>query len=208
MERDNKKSENLFNLFSNPVVVVLFFSITLLIYYKSLFGSFIFDDVIVVLREPLLKKENFIDFLKELPFKERPIRLLTFYLDKQIWGLNPFGYRFTNLIIHIANGIVLYFLLQKLSLKKEVAFFATAIFLWHFVNPATVCYVTGRKDLLGFLFSQLSFFALLSFKDKRLRVAFFFIILFFSLFYKRNVYNSAFDSFCISLYYSAKKYKG
>ena len=37
---------------------------------------------------------------------------------------------------------------------------------------------------------------------------FFFIILFFSLFYKRNVYNSAFDSFCISLYYSAKKYKG
>ena len=187
MERDNKKSENLFNLFSNPVVVVLFFSITLLIYYKSLFGSFIFDDVIVVLREPLLKKENFIDFLKELPFKERPIRLLTFYLDKQIWGLNPFGYRFTNLIIHIANGIVLYFLLQKLSLKKEVAFFATAIFLWHFVNPATVCYVTGRKDLLGFLFSQLSFFALLSFKDKRLRVAFF-LLFYFLAFFTKEMY--------------------
>lgn len=179
MERDNKKSENLFNLFSNPVVVVLFFSITLLIYYKSLFGSFIFDDVIVVLREPLLKKENFIDFLKELPFKERPIRLLTFYLDKQIWGLNPFGYRFTNLIIHIANGIVLYFLLQKLSLKKEVAFFATAIFLWHFVNPATVCYVTGRKDLLGFFFISISAFFLIGYNENRRLPKIFLSLIFF-----------------------------
>ena len=177
MERDYK-------LFNNAFVVAIFFVITVLVYYESLFGTFIFDDVIVILREPMLKKESFIDFIKNLPFKERPIRLLTFYFDKQIWGLNPFGYRFTNLVIHMANGIFLYFLLQKLSFKKEVAFFATAIFLWHFVNPATVCYATGRKDLLGFLFTQLSILALLGIKNKKWRIILFLLFYLLAFFTK------------------------
>lgn len=165
--------------------LILFF-VTLIIYYKSLFGSFIFDDVIVILQEPLLKKENFFDFLKELPFRERPIRLLTFYLDRQIWGLNPFGYRFTNLVIHIGNGCLLYYVLQRLTFKKEVAFIATAIFLWHFANPATVCYVTGRKDLLGFSFVIISIIFLMGYKnDKRLSKMFLSAIFFlFAIFTK------------------------
>lgn len=167
--------------------IFIFFAITILVYYKSLFGSFIFDDLIVVLREPLLKKENFIDFLKSLPFKERPVRLLTYYFDKQIWGLNPFGYRFTNLIIHIANGILLYFFLLKLNLRKGVAFFSTAIFLWHFVNPATVCYVTGRKDLLGFFFSILAFYSLVSFRGQK-RAVIFFIIFYFLAFFTKEMF--------------------
>lgn len=172
-----KVSESNKNIFA----VVVFFCVTLVIYYKSLFGSFIFDDVIVILREPLLKKENFWDFLKELPFKERPVRLLTFYFDRLIWGLNPFGFRFTNVVIHIINGILLYFLLLKLNLKKIVAFFATAIFLFHFANPATVCYITGRKDLLGFFFSLLSFYSLLIYGEKKGNVYLFIALLFFLL---------------------------
>lgn len=153
-----------FSVFNDKIAIILIFFISLAVYYKSLFGSFIFDDVIVVLQEPLLKKENFWSFLKELPFKERPIRLVTFYLDKQIWGLNPFGYRFTNLIIHTINGFLVYFSLKKLGLKRGIAFFSSAIFLWHFANPATVCYVTGRKDLLGFFFSILAFYSVYRFK--------------------------------------------
>lgn len=167
--------------------IFIFFAITILVYYKSLSGSFIFDDLIVVLREPLLKNENFINFLKALPFKERPVRLLTYYFDKQIWGLNPFGYRFTNLIIHIANGILLYFFLLKLNLRKGVAFFSTAIFLWHFVNPATVCYVTGRKDLLGFFFSILAFYSLVSFRGQK-RAVIFFIIFYFLAFFTKEMF--------------------
>lgn len=182
---DLKNSKNL--RWNDKFSILIFFAITVAVYYKSLFGTFIFDDVIVVLREPLLKKENFFEFLKSLPFKERPIRLLTFYFDKQIWGLNPFGYRFTNIIIHIANGILLYFFLLKLSLKKEVAFFSTAIFLWHFINPATVCYVTGRKDLLGFFFSILAFYSLLSFRGQK-RAVIFFIIFYFLAFFTKEMF--------------------
>lgn len=159
--------------------IAIFFLVTLVIYYRSLFGNFIFDDVIVVLREPLLKKRSFFDFLRELPFKERPVRLFTFYIDRLIWGLNPFGYRFTNLIIHILNGFLVYYLLLCLKLKREVILLTTSLFLWHFSAPATVCYVTGRKDLLGFFFSNLAFLSLIRFNDRTKKVLFF--LLFFLL---------------------------
>jgi len=161
------------------LAIATFFISVMLVYYRSLFGSFIFDDVIVVLREPLLKKESFFDFLKSLPFKERPVRLFTLYIDRLIWGLNPFGFRFTNLVIHIINGILLFYLLIRLNLNRTITFFATLMFLLHFANPATVCYVTGRKDLLGVFFSLLAFYSLIVFTSKNLKLSFF--VLFYLL---------------------------
>jgi len=176
-------SHKRFELFA----VTIFFISTLIVYYRSLFGSFIFDDLIVVLREPLLKKENFFDFLKSLPFKERPVRLFTLYIDRLIWGLNPFGFRFTNLVIHIINGILLFYLLIKLNLSRSIAFFATIIFLLHFANPATVCYVTGRKDLLGVFFSLLAFYSLIVFTSKNLKI-FLFVLFYLLAFFTKEMF--------------------
>lgn len=171
------------------IYILLFFIVTLIVYFKSLYGSFIFDDLIVILREPLLKTNNFFDFLKELPFKERPVRLLTFYIDKYIWGFNPFGYRFTNLILHFLNGVLLFYLLKSLKFKEEVAFFSVCLFLWHFANPATVCYITGRKDLLGFFFAMTSFFCLKKWTQDKCKKWLAFFIIFYSLaFFTKEMY--------------------
>jgi protein O-mannosyl-transferase len=34
---------------------------------------------------------------------------MTFSLDYVIWGMNPFGYHLTSLVLHAANAIVFYF---------------------------------------------------------------------------------------------------
>src|SRR5438445_8787392 len=38
-----------------------------------------------------------------------PLTWMTFGLDYLLWGLNPFGYHLTSLLLHAANAVVFYF---------------------------------------------------------------------------------------------------
>src|SRR5262245_59653227 len=38
----------------------------------------------------------------------QPLSWLTFSFDYRLWGMNPFGYHLTNIILHSANAVVFY----------------------------------------------------------------------------------------------------
>src|SRR5215470_12663688 len=44
----------------------------------------------------------------------QPLSWITFALDYLVWGMNPFGYHLTNLILHAANAVLFYFLALRL----------------------------------------------------------------------------------------------
>lgn len=85
-----------------------------------------------------------------------PVHIVSYMLDYSIWGLRPYGYLLTNLLLHAANGLLFYVLLVRLHLGKVGALFAALLFLVHPVQVETVAWVAERKNLLAMLFFLIS----------------------------------------------------
>ena len=90
-----------------------------------------------------------------------PIRSLSFAVDYQIWGLNPTGFKLTNGLVHLANVLLVFWLMERLfrhpvlsdgspNTWREVslAAFSAAIFAVHPVVVEPVAWVAGREELL------------------------------------------------------------
>jgi tetratricopeptide (TPR) repeat protein len=89
-----------------------------------------------------------------------PVRSLTYALDYTIWGLNPMGFKLTNVLVHLANGLLLFRLVLRLFRRSadtllpkswfdaSIAGFAAGIFAIHPVVVEPVAWVPGREELL------------------------------------------------------------
>jgi tetratricopeptide (TPR) repeat protein len=95
----------------------------------------------------------------------QPLSWLTFAFDYLLWGMDPFGYHLTNLLLHTTNGVLFYLLtLRLLSLafsvtasSKDLGFRAAAglaalIFAIHPLRVESVAWATQRRDVLSALF--------------------------------------------------------
>ena len=92
----------------------------------------------------------------------QPLSWVTLAIDYLLWGLNPLGYHLTNLIIHTANAIFVYFISRQLlstalsiANDKESwrlslsAAFAALLFAIHPLRVESVAWATERRDVLS-----------------------------------------------------------
>ena len=96
----------------------------------------------------------------------RPLRTLSFAVDYAFYGLNPTGYHVTNLVLHILASIIFYFLVLSLFSLSAVAFLGGLIFAVHPVHVEAVSWISGRQDLIGFLFLELSLLCYIYYRKK------------------------------------------
>ena len=129
------------------LVLAVFF-----VYFNSLPNEFIFDDVPLVQNSLWITSANFIDLL----FSYRPLRYVSYALDYRIFGMNPTGFRFVNIVYHSVSVLSLFWALKMFGLTKRAAFVAALIFAVHPVNTDAVAYISGRRDVLMGLFYILS----------------------------------------------------
>jgi hypothetical protein len=73
-------------------------------------------------------------------------------IDHLLWGLNPAGFHLENVLLHLANGLLFYWLLRQLAFTEWQAGAAAWIFLFHPAQAETVAWVSQRKSLLAMLF--------------------------------------------------------
>ena len=153
-------------------------ALTLAIYYPGLFGGFILDDTPQIKNNPAIAvqtldwgslKRAFGASPASFPH-DRPLSMLSFGLNYYVSGLNPFGYKLTNLIIHLVTGISLFFLVSRLlvlyalinetGLTRErirwLALATAAAWAVSPVNLTPVVYVVQRMTSLSALFSILA----------------------------------------------------
>src|SRR4030042_4966637 len=95
----------------------------------------------------------------------RPLLTVSFMLYAQISGSRPFFYHLTNIVIHIITSCTVFIFLQKIKIKKEVAFLFSAIFAVHPVLSQAVAWIPGRNDSLLALFSLFSFIFFINFVE-------------------------------------------
>ncbi len=79
-----------------------------------------------------------------------PLVFTTFWIEYQLWGLNPLGFHLVNVGLHALTTLMLYRLLRVLGV--EWPWFAALLFAVHPVHVESVAWVTERKNVLSALF--------------------------------------------------------
>lgn len=90
-----------------------------------------------------------------------PLTMLSYMLDCQMYGLNPWGHHLTNLVLHAVNTVLVFLLLRRLTGSVWRSAAVAALFGWHPLHVESVAWVAERKDVLsaGFGFLTLILYA-------------------------------------------------
>jgi len=97
-----------------------------------------------------------------------PLTMLSLGLTWLMSGPDPFQYQFTNLLLHLANTLLVFWLIRKLFRNPEMAFLVALLFGLHTIHVESVARITERKDMLYTLFYLVSAIAYINFLDKKL----------------------------------------
>ncbi len=97
----------------------------------------------------------------------RPMAELSFYLDNMLWGMEPSAMHLENILLHCANGLLVYLLARRVIGRHEndnetlyiMPLLAALLFALHPLNVEAVAWIAGRTDpLLGLFVLSASYF--------------------------------------------------
>ena len=159
--------------FRHLIAVGLIAGVALAAYSNTFNAPFHFDDLPNIVQNPLIQIKTFtwdrLERLVKYTYKEntRIFSMLTLALNYYLGGEDVFGYHVVNLIIHIASGIILYWLLiltfnlphlkEKYgSISYKAALFASLIFISHPIQTQAVTYIVQRMASMAGMFYLLS----------------------------------------------------
>lgn len=105
----------------------------------------------------------------------RPLLMLSFFVDKAIFNLNPLAMHAENVLLHLANTLLVYFILRLvLSLNRGTfsassAFLGSLLFGLHPMVTESVNWISGRTDLFMGFYLLLSTLCLVHYRLNGLR---------------------------------------
>jgi len=88
-----------------------------------------------------------------------PLMWLSLMLNREIFGVGAGGFHLVNVILHIANTVLLFWVLRRYCGALWLSFFVAAIFGLHPLRVESVAWITERKDVLSVLFWMLTMLA-------------------------------------------------
>jgi protein O-mannosyl-transferase len=97
---------------------------------------------------PLARGLRGLFFTREIGYPA-PALLLSFALDRALWGLRPWAYHAENLALHLANVGMLFRLSRRIRLGPAESCAVATLFAIHPLVVEPVSWVTGRKDVLS-----------------------------------------------------------
>ena len=143
-------------------------AVTILVYRPAWNGGFLWDDDYYITNNELLTAPDGLRriwFSLDSPSQYFPLVYTTFRVELALWGLNPTGYHWINLVLHVANALLVWAVLARLKIPG--AWLAGAIFSLHPVQVESVAWITeGKNVLMGFFF-LLTLLAWMAFVDER-----------------------------------------
>src|SRR3989441_7092360 len=133
--------------------------LTLLAYWNSLGNDFVFDDQVLTQNPNLLKIHTLSD-AAGVGRGWRPLLFFTYGLNYYWSGLNPYSYHAVNLLLHVINVVLVYFIIREVVRVLDenerdsawAAFAGAAIFSAHPLLSSAVSYVAGRSSVLCAVF--------------------------------------------------------
>jgi tetratricopeptide (TPR) repeat protein len=85
-----------------------------------------------------------------------PLTWLSHMLDCKLFGLQPWGHHLTNVLLHAANGVLLFLALKRLTGARWRSLIVAALFALHPLRVESVAWISERKDVLSAFFGLLA----------------------------------------------------
>ena len=138
--------------------VMVGLAVVFIVYGPAMSGPFVFDDLYQPYQRP-----NFPSALNAWIHGVRPLLMVSYWMNYQ-FSQDPAGFHLTNILIHILNGILIFFVVRKVQelgapppgprapSSPLLAAFAAAVFLLHPLQTESVSYIAGRSETLSVLF--------------------------------------------------------
>jgi tetratricopeptide (TPR) repeat protein len=135
------------------IVAGALLTVIVVAYLPAMRGDFVWDDEDYVSGNVTLRSAEGLRSIWLDPAatpQYYPLVFTSFWLEYRLWGLAPAGYHITNLVLHVAAGIILWQVLLLLSIPG--AWLVAAIFAVHPVHVESVAWITERKNVLSGVF--------------------------------------------------------
>lgn len=85
-----------------------------------------------------------------------PLTWLSLMFDAELFGVDARAYHRTNLLLHVANALLLFAILCRWTSAPGLSAFVAALFAVHPLHVESVVWVAERKDVLSTLFGLLA----------------------------------------------------
>ena len=102
-------------------------------------------------------------------------------LDCQLFGLKPGRHHLVNLFFHVANTLLLFLILHRMTKALWQSAFVAGLFALHPLHVESVAWVAERKDVLSTLFWMLTMGAYVYYVERPGYKRYLFVLVFFLL---------------------------
>ncbi|MDI6829383.1 MAG: tetratricopeptide repeat protein, partial [Armatimonadota bacterium] len=110
-----------------------------------------------------------------------PITWISHMLDCQLFGTNPMFHHLMNLLIHLANTLLLFLVLWRMTGAVWRSTFVAALFGVHPLHVESVAWIAERKDVLSSLFWILTMWAYSRYTQSPGAKTYLLVVIFFAL---------------------------
>ncbi|MBN2662494.1 MAG: tetratricopeptide repeat protein [Bacteroidales bacterium] len=196
---DDKKTETNINFDVKKNVIYLFLLVVVTFgvfspTFKNTFTNW--DDGKYVAENPLIQPLNF-ETVKEIFFSKdlgkrywmgnyHPLTMLSLSINYAFsevdddGNANAFGFQLVNIILHVLNTLLVFFVIKLLLKNLNIAFFAAILFGIHTLHVESVSWIAERKDVLYTFFFLLGLLSYIKYSyDFKIRNYLFAFLFFF-----------------------------
>ena len=160
------------------IFYIVSLAIFLYLYYQVINFNYVWDDTIVILRNPLLMSPELTWSLLAQPVLPgtsyfRPLVFLSWYMERQWFGLNPAISHIINVVFLYGSTLLLFHLLRQLLSRQPnaevLAALGALVFLCHPRNVEAAAWISGRFDVFATFFLLAGLYAFVRIQKKYFR---------------------------------------
>ena len=146
---------------SPTIHLIVLAAAVLIVFLPTLRNGFVWDDTQYILENPQvsggLTLANLRWALTSFAAGNwHPLTWISHLLDVELFGLEPWGPHLVNVLLHLGNTFLLFFLFLRLTGRAGRSFVVAALFAVHPLHVESVAWIAERKDLLSTLFGLLA----------------------------------------------------
>ena len=152
----------------NYLAIGFLIVLTFLCFQPGLKGEFTnWDDDRYVKNNELIQQGTFSEIITEYYMGNyHPLTLLSYHYEFKIAGKDPYLYHFNNLILHILNVLLIFWISLRLSKHNVLAsVLAAVLFSVHPLHVESVSWVSERKDVLYAFFFFIAWYCWIRFRQ-------------------------------------------
>ena len=160
----NKRSSDIARPQTRLLICLLLAAAVWLVYWPTLGHGFVYDDQPYIVDNPVIHggvtMKGFVwAFTSFYQSNWHPLAWLSHMLDCSLYGVRPMGHHLTNILLHMANTLLLFLLINRMTGALWRSAFAAALFGIHPLHVESVAWAAERKDVLSALFCILAMWA-------------------------------------------------